>query len=103
MLSAFNFRPTDHQTTNVYFLFSVGVYSPQSLWFCKFQDACQNPSGTSITLGTVHLIFWGGGGLEFFRKKKFLALILAEKNNLAQWHYEKQDKNNMPRSFDPGA
>ena len=36
----------------------------------------------AVTLGTVHLIF---------SKKKFLALILAEKNNLAQWHCEKNN------------
>ena len=32
----------------------------------------------------------GGGGLEFFRKK-ILALILAKKNSLAQWHCEKNN------------
>ena len=32
-----------------------------------------------------------GGELGFFSKKKFLALILAKKNNLAQWHFEKNN------------
>ena len=41
-------------------------------------------------LGTVHLIFWGGGAWNFF-EKNFLALILPEKNNLAQWHCEKNN------------
>ena len=41
-------------------------------------------------LGTVHLIFWGGGGGPgIFWEKKFLALILTKKNKLAQWHSEK--------------
>ena len=31
----------------------------------------------------------GGGGLGFFFEKNFLALILAKKNNPAQWHSEK--------------
>ena len=33
----------------------------------------------------------GGGGLGFFSKKNFLALILAKKYNLAQWHCEKNN------------
>ena len=41
-------------------------------------------------LGTVHLIFWGGGAWVFF-EKNFLALILAKKNNLAQWYCEKNN------------
>ena len=41
-------------------------------------------------LGTVHLIFWGGGAWVFF-EKNFLAPILAKKNNLAQWHCEKNN------------
>ena len=41
-------------------------------------------------LGTVHLIFWGGGAWVFF-EQNFLALILAKKNNLAQWHCEKNN------------
>ena len=36
--------------------------------------------------------FGGGGGLVLFFEKKLLSLILALKNNLAQWHCE---KNNM--------
>ena len=40
-------------------------------------------------LGTVHLIFWGGGW--DILEKKFLALILTKKNKLAQWHSEKNN------------
>ena len=44
------------------------------------------------TLGTVHLIFWGGGGGAWnFFEKNFLALILTKKNNIAQWHSEKNN------------
>ena len=43
-------------------------------------------------LGTVNLIFWGGGGGAWnFFEKKFLALILTKKNNIAQWHSEKNN------------
>ena len=33
----------------------------------------------------------GGGGAWVFFEKNFLALILAKKNNLAQWHCEKNN------------
>ena len=47
-------------------------------------------SQSIVSLGTVHLIFWGGGAWVFF-EKNFLALILAKKNNLAQLHCEKNN------------
>ena len=37
----------------------------------------------------------GGGGLGFFFEKNFLALILALKNNLAQWHCEKNNLSSI--------
>ena len=36
----------------------------------------------------------GGGGGWIFFEKNFLALILTKKNNIAQWHSE---KNNLSR------
>ena len=77
--------------------------SPASLWtlpaisgeisLCKFiAKLCTYvPSDAAeiCALGTVHLIFWGGAWVFF--EKNFLALILAKKNNLAQWHCEKNN------------
>ena len=33
----------------------------------------------------------GGGGAWNFFEKNFLALILSKKNNIAQWHSEKNN------------
>ena len=70
---------------------------------CKQRKTCCMITPGSVLLfvtclGTVHLIFGGGGGSWDILEKKFLALILTLKNYLAQWHSE---KNNLSPIVQP--
>ena len=65
---------------------SKGKFFMEQAKMTPRKEICDN----TVRHGPFDILGGGGGAWNFF-EKKFLALILAEKNNLAQWHCEKNN------------